>query len=101
MAAWELAAAGKKTLVLEARNRVGGRIHSIYADQLLEGGAEFIHGDMAITNELIAHDHLKLKQVKGSIWQKKDGRLCEQEDFIEDYSVLEKKFKELKKDISV
>lgn len=101
MAAWELAAAGRKTLVLEARERVGGRIHSLYTDHLLEAGAEFVHGDLPITNELIQHDHLKLKEVKGSIWQKKAGRLCEQEDFIEDYSVLEKKFKALNKDISV
>jgi monoamine oxidase len=101
MAACELAASGKKTLVLEARDRVGGRIHSIYGAHLFEGGAEFVHGDLAITNELINHDHLKLKDAKGSIWQKKEGQLCEQEDFIEDYSILEKKFKELKKDISV
>jgi monoamine oxidase len=101
MAAWELAASGKKTLVLEARDRVGGRIHSIYGDHLFEAGAEFVHGDLAITNELIQHDHLKLKDVKGSLWQKKEGKLCQQEDFIEDYSLLEKKFKELKKDISV
>jgi monoamine oxidase len=101
MAAWELASSGKKTLVLEARDRVGGRIHSIYGDHLFEAGAEFVHGDLPITNELINHDHLKLKDVKGSIWQKKEGQLCKQEDFIEDYSLLEKKFKELKKDISV
>jgi monoamine oxidase len=101
MAAWELAASGKKTLVLEARDRVGGRIHSIYGEHVFEGGAEFVHGDLEITNELINHDHLKLKDVKGSIWQKKDGKLCEQEDFVEDAEILEKKCKELKKDISV
>jgi monoamine oxidase len=104
MAAWELCAAGKKTAIIEARERMGGRIHTVYDRHFslpVESGAEFVHGELEITKSLIKKAGLKEKKVKGSIWQKKEGKLCEQEDFIEDYDLLEKKFKELKEDISV
>lgn len=47
--------AGYKILILEARNRIGGRIHTDYdfADFPIELGAEFIHGDNAVTHELV------------------------------------------------
>jgi monoamine oxidase len=43
----QLADAGKKVVVLEARNRLGGRIHtsSKWADAPLDLGATWIHGD--------------------------------------------------------
>ena len=37
----------------------------------------------------------------GDIWQNEDGKLEEQEGFIEDFNALNKKFKELKKDVSI
>jgi monoamine oxidase len=40
-------------------------------------------------------------KVSGNIWQNEDKSLDEQSDFIEDYSALNKKFKELREDISV
>jgi monoamine oxidase len=47
--------AGQKIRVLEARDRIGGRIRtdSAWADFPLELGAEFIHGDQAATHELV------------------------------------------------
>lgn len=48
--------AGQKILILEAQNRIGGRIQTTYdfADYPVEIGAEFIHGGQAITHDLIA-----------------------------------------------
>jgi monoamine oxidase len=44
-AARALAEAGQQVLVLEARNRIGGRIHTQHVgSEALEFGAEFIHG---------------------------------------------------------
>ncbi len=47
--------AGKKILIIEARDRIGGRIHTSYefADFPIELGAEFIHGENAVTHELV------------------------------------------------
>jgi monoamine oxidase len=48
-AATELAAAGRPALVVEARGRAGGRIHTDHSHGPAELGAEFIHGDRAAT----------------------------------------------------
>ena len=48
MAARELAAAGRRVTILEARERCGGRIWPLPASEFgyaAEGGAEFIHGE--------------------------------------------------------
>ena len=48
MAARKLTAAGHAVMVLEASNRLGGRIHTIQPPgflQPIEEGAEFVHGD--------------------------------------------------------
>jgi len=54
-AARDLARAGMDVLVLEARDRVGGRIHTLHdpAPHGLEIGAQMIHGSRAPTWELI------------------------------------------------
>jgi monoamine oxidase len=45
-AAKELSEAGRKVAVVEARDRIGGRIHTLHNDAAtpIELGAEFIHG---------------------------------------------------------
>src|SRR2546426_12265464 len=52
-AARELTRAGFDILVLEARDRVGGRIHTLHgpAPHGLEVGAQMIHGSRAPTRE--------------------------------------------------
>src|SRR5437867_8630275 len=54
-AARDLARAGLDVVVLEARDRVGGRIHTIHepAPHGLELGAQMIHGSRAPTWELV------------------------------------------------
>lgn len=52
-AAQALAAAGRSTLVVEARDRLGGRIHTDRTRGPVELGAEFIHGDRAVTWEFV------------------------------------------------
>jgi monoamine oxidase len=50
-AARDLVAGGESVIVLEARDRVGGRVHTerAFASYPVEFGAEFIHGDNAPT----------------------------------------------------
>lgn len=104
MAAWELAQTGRKTAVIEARDYIGGRAHTITDhnfDLPVELGAEFVHGELELTQMLLKKAGVKQYTVNGDIWQNEDKQLEEQKDFIEDYSSLNKKFKEIKEDIPV
>jgi monoamine oxidase len=104
MAAWELAQTGKKTAVIEAKDRIGGRTHTIHDSNFelpVELGAEFVHGDLELTKMLLKKAGAEQYEVSGDIWQNEDESLDEQSDFIEGFSALNKKFKELREDISV
>lgn len=104
IAAWELVQTGKRTAVIEAKDRVGGRTHTIQDDNFelpVELGAEFVHGNLKLTKMLLKKAEAEQYKVSGGIWQNEDESLDEQSDFIADFSALNKKFKELKEDISV
>jgi monoamine oxidase len=104
MAAWELAQTGKKVAVVEARDRAGGRINTIVDKKFsipIETGAEFVHGNLKLTQLLLKKAGIGFTKISGDIWKKENNELQKQEDFIDDYSDLEKKFKDLKQDISV
>jgi monoamine oxidase len=104
MAAWELVQTGKRTAVVEAKDHVGGRANTIYDSNFelpVELGAEFVHGDLELTKMLLKKAGAEQYEIKGDIWQNDNGSLDEQKDFIEDYSALNSKFKELREDISV
>ena len=65
-AAERLAAAGRRVLVLEARDRIGGRIHTVNDPGLahpVELGAEFVHGRPSDLVDLIAAEGLCLDLV--------------------------------------
>jgi monoamine oxidase len=57
-AAQALRAAGHAALVIEARDRVGGRIWTDRSQGPVEYGAEFIHGEHVVTWELVRTHHL-------------------------------------------
>jgi len=103
-AADELSAAGCKTLVLEARDRIGGRVHTVpdpHAPVPIERGAEFIHGKLEATAQLLRQCGTEQQLVKGSIWQFRNGRLEPREDFIEDFPTLQKKLDKIENDLPV
>jgi monoamine oxidase len=54
-AGMRLREAGQRVIILEARDRIGGRIHTDYefANFPVERGAEFIHGANVVTHELV------------------------------------------------
>ena len=103
-AAYELSLAGKKILVLEARDRIGGRIHSITDQkfaQVVETGAEFIHGKLPLTNQLLEKAGIKHHKVGGKMWQVKNGQLEKSQDFIKGWDKLIKGLKKLKEDLTI
>ncbi|SFV36111.1 flavin monoamine oxidase family protein [Thermoflavifilum thermophilum] len=63
-----LAEAGQKVLILEARNRAGGRIHTFidkHTGYTLDAGAEFIHGQLPHTFEWVKKLRLPVSAVTG------------------------------------
>jgi len=71
MAARELARAGRRVTILEARERCGGRIHPLPAAEFgypADGGAEFVHGEAPVTRGLLREAGLSLQEIEGEQW---------------------------------
>src|SRR5262245_26974079 len=78
MAARELARAGRKVTILEARERCGGRIHPLPATEFgypADGGAEFVHGEAPVTRGLLREAGLSLQEIEGELWSFDGTRL--------------------------
>jgi len=78
MAARELAAAGRRVTILEARGRCGGRIYPLRASEFgyaAEGGAEFIHGEAPVTHAVLREAGLRLQTIEGQRWTFEGGTL--------------------------
>jgi len=76
MAARELARSGKKVTILEARDRCGGRIYPLSAQEFgysAEGGAEFVHGAAPVTRALMREARLSLLPIEGTRWSARSG----------------------------
>ena len=78
MTARELARAGKRVTILEARDRCGGRIYPLPAEEFgypAEGGAEFVHGAAPVTRALMREAGLSLSPHEGTRWSTRTGAL--------------------------
>jgi monoamine oxidase len=83
-AAGQLAAAGLSVQVVEARDRIGGRIRTLYDAGLsvpIELGAEFVHGSASATHALIREAQLTLADIAGERWQSDRHQLRPLDDF--------------------
>src|SRR5262249_35705198 len=77
-AARDLARAGLDLVVLEARDRVGGRIHTLHepAPHGIEIGAQMIHGSRAPTWELVREFKVETRPFSDWttwVWSKESG----------------------------
>jgi monoamine oxidase len=82
MTARELARAGKRVTILEARDRCGGRIDPLPAEDFgyqAEGGAEFVHGAAPVTRAVMREAGLSLQRRAGTRWSKRTGALLPDE----------------------
>ncbi len=92
-AARVLSAAGLSVQILEARDRIGGRIFTLKdadLDAPIELGAEFIHGRPPEIWDLLREGGLRVTEVEGDNWCFEDGRLSPCEFFSEVEEILEK-----------
>src|ERR1700753_3522465 len=98
MAARELVKAGKIVTVLEARDRCGGRIHTIDGIEL---GAEFIHGDLPVTLSLLKEAGVAVQPSGGEMWQHRNGAFDDEDRFMEGWDVLMEKLEALQTDVTI
>lgn len=104
MAARELANAGKKVIVLEANNRIGGRIYTqrdAVTGKYIELGAEFVHGDLPVTLGLLNEAGIPYRSASASMVQYNEGVFSEDESFIEHWDLLIDKLNSLQQDTSI
>jgi monoamine oxidase len=81
-AARELRRRGLKVVVLEARDRIGGRVHTLRDSRLplpVELGAEFVHGAAQVTHRLLAEAGLTTYDLGGEHWRARRGKLARTE----------------------
>src|SRR4051794_34824386 len=78
MAAGELARGGRQVTILEARDRLGGRIYPLPVAEFgyaAEGGAEFVHGAAPVTRQVMRDAGLSLAPRRGTRWSARSGAL--------------------------
>lgn len=92
-AACELARSGVSTCILEARDRVGGRVFT-YRDPAhdipIELGAEFIHGQPLEIWKPLEKAKVTITEVEGENWCVTDGQLSRCNFFDQVQAILEK-----------
>jgi len=89
-AANELARAGLRVELLEARDRVGGRIWSVQNDGTppVELGAEFVHGKPPEIFNLACAAHMNIARVGGEMWRKRNRRLEQDNAFFAEVETI-------------
>ena len=93
---------GYSVTILEANSVPGGRIHSLRAggpagfSMVVEGGAEFVHGDLPLSQELAKEAGVVLQPVNSHMVQVKGDR---EQDFHRDWDELFKKMEMLPEDM--
>lgn len=104
MAARELSRAGKKVAILEARDRIGGRVLPLSEEEFgypAQAGAEFVHGEAPLTKQLIKEAGLTFLPNEGEIWSARTGELTQHSSFISGNKELAEKLDALTEDISI
>jgi monoamine oxidase len=104
MAARELVKTDRKVTILEARDRCGGRIHTLNHKLFLktaELGAEFIHGDLQLTLKLLDEAGIARQPAGGEMWHSHDGKLDNDGPFAEGWDMLMEKLAALTIDTTI
>lgn len=92
-AAVDLAHAGIRTQILEARDRIGGRMFTQIdpgTQYPVELGAEFIHGIAPEIWQPLQSHRVKVREVSGDFWCVRDHQICPCDFFSDAENILDK-----------
>jgi monoamine oxidase len=103
MAAAILSESKYKVSVIEARDRIGGRVHSVKDgfSRYVETGAEFVHGDQPLTRLLAKNSRRDISAFHGKWYQYKDGNLGDGDPFEGEWNELHEALGKLKIDTDI
>lgn len=103
-AARVLSRSGKTVCILDARDRIGGRIHTIKGEGFsipVEAGAEFMHGELPLTKSLMKEAKVSYRAGEGRTWNVEKGHLSEGDLFHEDWDKLMDCLEKLDQDLTI
>jgi monoamine oxidase len=104
MAARELARAGRRLTILEARARCGGRIWPLTTREFgypAEGGAEFVHGAAPVTRALMREAGISLSPRGGTRWSTRKGTLSSADSPVPHMGRFYRALAEVKADLPI
>jgi monoamine oxidase len=104
MAARELLKEGYIVTVLEASDRLGGRIQTIRDSRFkfpVEKGVEFIHGDLPLTIQLLKEAAIRYTHVKGEMIRIVNGEWKKQDEFAVGWDELIQQLNQVRDDETV
>lgn len=90
-AAQQLSTAGKQVTILEARERIGGRVYTHHEDSSripIELGAEFVHGKHPALMKILNESGIPFCDVTHRQWYFENGELARSHDFWNKLSAL-------------
>ena len=100
-AARALAQRGVRVLVLEARDRIGGRIHTVRDARVrapIELGAEFVHGDSSLVHSIAKQARISLRTVPDRHWTVDGDGLRPEDDFWKSIGRAMRRLEETERD---
>jgi monoamine oxidase len=104
MAAKELSAAGYTVCLLEADTKAGGRMATTYIpgfDQPVETGAEFVHGNLPLTLQLLNEANTPYHPVGGEMINVQNGKWHSNEAHDEHWGIFMQKLNQLQLDMTI
>jgi monoamine oxidase len=99
-----LSRSGKSVHILEARDRVGGRIHTVNGEGFsypVEAGAEFMHGELPLTQALMKEANVRYGAGHGQTWNLVNNHLSEGNFFDEGWTELMDRLQRMKSDMTI
>lgn len=90
-------------VIIEARDRIGGRIftNNDLLGTPVESGAEFVHGNQPLTRALVKASGTSMTRCKGEMYSIYDNELRGTDTQAEGWQSLNKKLKSIRDDMSV